>query len=903
MQLTPGTSLGPYEVLAPIGAGGMGEVYHARDTRLGRSVAIKILPHHLARTPEIRARFEREAQAISSLNHPNICTLYDIGHTEGIDYLVLEHMEGETLADRLGRGPIPTEEVLRFGFQIADALDCAHRSGIIHRDLKPGNIMLTRSGAKLLDFGLARSVELMGDGDATAASPTVGRPLTSEGAIIGTFQYMAPEQLEGTQSDVRTDLWAFGVVLYEMATGRKAFQGKSQASLIAAIMSSQPAPIASFAPMAPPELEKIVRRCLEKVPDDRWQTARDIMHELRWLQGEQSGGNRTIDSGGSLTASSTPSARSAALPVPETGGGRRSSGRSGPSRRNIAVIGIAVALALGGFEIVRWLKPGPPRLNPNLTLRSVQVPLSAISYPGLSGDGKWIALPAGDENDKWDLYFMNASGGEVRKITDDPDFGATYANISPDGSQVVYSGNRLKQRGTQIRIVPSLGGSSRSISESGIGPHWSPDGQTIGYVVVPPDARSGSQEFWTVGASGANARLVFADTLGVAGGRLGFAWSPNGRDIAWIRTLRGTSVQELFVRELASGKERQLTADGKNIDEVEWTSRDEIIFSSNRSGSSNLWMIRASGGKPTQVTNGPGPDIGVRVSADGRTILYLQRQPSSHIWLGNLESGAAREITHDDMTVNDLSLSPDRSTIAAVVRDPDPIRFVSHILLMNRDGGERRRLATPENWITSAQWSPSGGRLAYAARPVPNNGETLSVFVMNPAAPAARQQVFSGGPSIAVFWIDERTLTVVDDRRSYEVSTSGGEPLYVSPDSTYVFPSFEPPWRFSIDIRASRRGLMLLRPGASGKGTEERRLLGLEYNILAIPRGGHHIFCWRETGKVVKVAIPEGTIEPVPGFFTGLTPGTSVSSSPDAKEVVYRQPTTASRLVLIENLH
>src|SRR6186713_3247969 len=282
MTLNAGTKLGPYEILSPLGAGGMGEVYRARDTRLGREVAIKVLPQHLSSNAEIRARFEREAKTVSSLNHPHICTLFDVGREGETDYLVMELVEGETLAQRLTRGPLPAAEVLKLGEQIADALDRAHRAGVIHRDLKPGNVMLTRSGGKLMDFGLARGVGLAGAPGSGVSitgltqSPTIAQPLTAEGTIIGTFQYMAPEQLEGKEADTRSDIWALGCVLYEMATGKRAFEGKSQASLIAAILEHEPAPIASLAPMAPPALERLVRAMLAKDPDDRVQTAQDV---------------------------------------------------------------------------------------------------------------------------------------------------------------------------------------------------------------------------------------------------------------------------------------------------------------------------------------------------------------------------------------------------------------------------------------------------------------------------------------------------------------------------------------------------------------------------------------------------------------------------------------------------
>src|SRR5260370_24872757 len=286
MPLSAGARLGPYEILSALGAGGMGEVYRARDTRLDRIVAIKVLPAHLSDNPERRERFEREAKAISSLSHPHICPLYDVGQQDGVDVLVMEFLEGETLAHRLKKGPLPPEQVLQYAIQITDALDTAHRHGLIHRDLKPGNIMLTKTGAKLLDFGLAK-VRSAAAATGMTALPTQTTPLTGEGTILGTLQYMAPEQLEGAEADARTDIFALGAVIYEMATGRKAFGGKSHASLISAIMSAEPPAISTLQPLAPAALDHVVRTCLEKEPDARWQTAHDVVLELRRIAGVQ----------------------------------------------------------------------------------------------------------------------------------------------------------------------------------------------------------------------------------------------------------------------------------------------------------------------------------------------------------------------------------------------------------------------------------------------------------------------------------------------------------------------------------------------------------------------------------------------------------------------------------------
>ena len=294
MPLTSGTKLGPYEVESALGAGGMGEVYRARDTRLDRLVAVKVLPSHLANA-EAKQRFDREARAISALTHPNICTLYDVGHQDGISYIVMELLDGETLSHRLVRGAIPPDQVLKYGSEICDGLDKAHRSGVVHRDLKPGNIMLTKSGAKLLDFGLAKPPAPMNaapaglTGALTVTSPAT--PLTQQGSLVGTFQYMAPEQIEGREADARSDIFSLGAVLYEMTTGKRAFEGKSMLSVASAILEKDPEPISNIQPLVPPALDHTIRTCLAKDPEERFQTAHDVKLQLKWISqgGSQAG--------------------------------------------------------------------------------------------------------------------------------------------------------------------------------------------------------------------------------------------------------------------------------------------------------------------------------------------------------------------------------------------------------------------------------------------------------------------------------------------------------------------------------------------------------------------------------------------------------------------------------------
>ncbi len=352
MTMSSGTRLGPYEIVSAIGAGGMGEVYKARDTRLDRSVAVKIIPAEFAQNAQLKLRFEREAKVISQLSHPNICALYDVGD----NYLVMELLEGQSLAERLTRGPLPLPEVLRYGAQVAEALGQAHKAGVVHRDLKPGNVMITKSGAKLLDFGLAKSSAHVIDIDGL----TQQKSLTTEGTILGTFQYMAPEQLEGLDADARTDIFALGALLYEMATGRRAFEGKTKTSLIAAIVSGEPKPMVAIQPLAPASFEHVVQKCLEKDPDDRWQSSNDVAQELRWV---------------------ADAPQAAGLPF------------AGRSRLAVWTLGLmlVLSLALVGFLLLR--KP-----TPRVFVSSIDPPEDAsfafdTSAAQLSPDGRSMVFP------------------------------------------------------------------------------------------------------------------------------------------------------------------------------------------------------------------------------------------------------------------------------------------------------------------------------------------------------------------------------------------------------------------------------------------------------------------------------------------------------------------------------
>ncbi len=437
MPLATGTRLGPYEILSPAGAGGMGEVYRARDSRLGRDVAIKVLPLHFSQDPSRRERFEREARVVSALSHPHICALHDIGEQDGVDFLVLEYLEGETLEHRLVRGPLPTDQVLRYAMEIADALEKAHRQGVVHRDLKPGNIMLTKSGAKLLDFGVAKLTVTAPLADAlTEMTSSDKRPLTEEGSILGTVQYMAPEQLEGREADPRTDIFSLGELIYEMTTGHAAFAGRTKASLIAAILSSEPPALTQVAPVSPPALERLVRICLAKDPNERFQSAHDVKLQLAWIAegGSQAGvpapvsarrrwRERGLWAGvGLLTLAATGLGaaywRSRPAPAPVI----RSSILL-PENANVIMVGpnsMAPALSPDGRRLA-FVAIG--RQQRQIWVRSLDglsaQPLTGTEgamFPFWSSDGRFLGFFADGR-----LKKIDASGGPVQTLCDAPD--------------------------------------------------------------------------------------------------------------------------------------------------------------------------------------------------------------------------------------------------------------------------------------------------------------------------------------------------------------------------------------------------------------------------------------------------------------------------------------------------
>ncbi len=537
VSLQPGQVLQHYQIVDQIGAGGMGEVWRAKDDRLDREVAIKVLPPSFADNKDLLARFEREARSISSLNHPNICTLHDVGHENEIHYLVMELIEGEALGDRIRQGALPIEKVLEIGTQIASALEAAHEQGIVHRDLKPDNVMLTKSGAKLVDFGLAKGGGDFGTSvDSVTSLPTENRPLTEEGSILGTLHYMAPEQLDGTEADARTDIFALGTILYEMATGQRAFEASGRASLIAAIVEREPAPLSSIQPLVPPALERIVSVCLRKDPADRWQTAHDVRLGLEWAA--QAGS-------------------AAGIPAPVT---VKRKNRERLAWATAAVLLVAL-LASGWFAVSRGRAGG----NARKIAASITAPDGGrfetfggnIGSLSLSPDGRWVTFAASTPDRSTMLYIrpLDSSGAQPIDGTD----GASFPFWAPDSRQIgFFAGGKLKK-------IDRTGGAAISVCDApnGRGGTWNADG----VILFTPETQ---HPIYRVSAGGGTATPITA--LEASRNETTHRYPvflPDGRNFLYLRASHGLSSGDdgnaIWIGSLDSTETRRLMQSGGDI--------------------------------------------------------------------------------------------------------------------------------------------------------------------------------------------------------------------------------------------------------------------------------------------------------------------------------------------------
>jgi len=832
MPIAIGSRLGPFEIVSALGAGGMGEVYKARDTRLDRTVAVKVLPEQVSQSAELRARFEREARALSSFQHPHICTLYDVGEHEGTSYLVMEYLEGETLAQRLERGALPTEQLLRIAIDVADALDKAHRQGVVHRDLKPGNIILTKAGAKLLDFGLAKESRSALAANAMTAMTTGTQPLTARGTIVGTFQYMAPEQIEGQEADARADIFAFGAILYEMATGKRAFDGKTQASVIAAILASEPKPIAQLAPTAPPALDHVIKTCLAKDSDERFQSAHDLLIQLRFIANE---------------SASSASARAVAAP-------KKKLWRDARVAWGVSALALALALAAGAG----WLKFGP-RTAP--VVRAVVLPPESATlditgdFAGpamISPDGTMVAFVAHDKAGNRSVWLrpLNALGAHKLDGTEN----ASWPFWSPDSKHVAFFD------GTKLKRIPVGGGPATVLADApnARGGSWSNDN----VIVFAPDFRSGLSRVSATGGTVTELTRI----LGTEHTTHRWPWFlPDGKHLLYLATNHaGGDPQKNGVFWMSlDGKESRMVApsdaaglyangrllfhsgtvlmaqpfdpksgkltgdpatllDGVQYDSGVW----RMVMSASENGTMVYHLGRALLGVDMAWFDRAGREIGPRfardafrdpvLSPDGKKLALALGDPQWMIWTIDIATKARSRLTFDNVTHIDPAWTPDGKYLAYTIGTPPS----STIHWKRADGSGPDELLVEEKGVTVAQpaFSPDGKYVVYIRATGPSGNAIYRKPLSGEGKPEA--VVKSPAPNVNVFF-----PRVSPDGKwlAYSSNETGRREVYVT-----SFPSGEGKWQVSSDsgdVPAWRR---------DGK---ELYFVGLDQFMYAVPVG------------------------------------------------------------------
>ncbi len=704
MPLNPGVRLGPYEVVAQAGAGGMGEVYRARDTRLDRTVAIKVLPSHVAAAPELRERFEREARAVAALNHPHICTLHDVGQQDGIDFLVMEYLEGETLAERLKKGAVPMPQALQYAIEIADALDRAHRAGIVHRDLKPGNIMLTKSGAKLLDFGLAKTGANGAGGVGTSGGigapgavalasaiarvsmmPTEVTPLTMEGTILGTLQYMAPEQLQGREADARTDIFAFGAVLYEMVTGARAFGGKSQVSLMAAIMDQEPAPLSAVLPVTPPLLDHCIGTCFAKNPDARWQHAGDLLIQLKLIA--------DLGSRPEVTA------------APTTGTRPTRVAWAAAATLLAATVALAAVVAFGGNALE------PAKVSFRFETPSQASPLQIAVSP----DGTRVAAVVPGEGGGPGVLWVRALENLVGQTLPRTE-GAQHPFWSPDGRAIgFFADNKLKK-------VDLLGAPPQTLCDVSVGSGgtWNRDGVIVFGSQLGP--------LFQVSASGGiPVQLTELDTSQTETVHRHPFFLPDGDHFLYTAVSGKPELSAVYVGSLSSRDRKRLVS---STLKAVFAPPDHLLFM--RDNSTLLAQrldpdrLELSGAPFPAVTEDVGINqvnsaAGFTVSANG--VLAYRTGGAGQRALGLFDAAGTRLATVGTFAPYESpSISPDATRVAVFFRQDVGS---GDIWLLDLVRSTSSRLTFDAATDTAPIWSPDGARVVFSS----NRGGSFDLYV------------------------------------------------------------------------------------------------------------------------------------------------------------------------------
>lgn len=703
MPLANGTKLGPYEIVGPLGAGGMGEVYRARDTRLDRTVAIKILASQLSADPVRKQRFEREAKTISSLNHPHICTLHDVGSQDGVDYLVMECVEGETLAKRLEKGPLPLEQMLRYGAQIADALDKAHRSGVVHRDLKPGNIMLTPTGAKLLDFGLAKPAAPLTSA-AMLMAVTQDSPVTEQGTIVGTFQYMSPEQVEGKELDGRSDIFSLGAVLYEMLMGQRAFEGRSQLSVASAILEKEPSPITSGKPMTPPALDHAIKKSLAKHPDERWQSASDLASELKWV----------AESGSQASLAVRTAAR-------------------GKIQTVLPWLVSVVSLFALIVVVTWWRNSTPPEQTMNFP--------APMSFPAqdvaVAPNGHTVAVVAYLESARKNTIWIYELGSPGAKSLADTE-GATYPFWSADGRFLAFFADG------KLKKLELSGGPVQTICDapSGRGGTWNKDG----VIVFTPIASSGVG-LYRISASGGTVTPI--SKLDTGRGELSHRWPmflPDGRHFLYMAAnfAGQKGVDAIFVGSLDSDEKRFILEADAN---AAYAAPGYLLFYRDKTLLAQRFDSKrfALTGEPTTILTDIQYQSQVkRAVFDASEHGLLVAQSGSGVALSQLfwvdRKGVQISAVGKPQVYGNLSLAPNGESVAVSMTDMASQN--TDVWTYDLQRGTAKRLTFDPAADSISVWSPDAARLVFSSN---RNAPRNDLFMKNSDGSQEEKLIVQGG--------------------------------------------------------------------------------------------------------------------------------------------------------------
>ena len=851
-----GRKLGPYQIQVALGAGGMGEVYKARDTRLNRTVAIKVLPRHLLQRSDLRQRFEREARAIASLDHPYICALYDIGREGPTDFLVMQYLEGETLSKRLKKGPLPTAQLLSVAIQIATALDQAHRHGVVHRDLKPGNIMLTKTGAKLLDFGLAKQNRLpltrgdfrgvgspVGDrspiGDGPPLSQTKSESLTEEGMLLGTLEYMAPEQVEGKEVDSRTDIFAFRVVMYEMATGKKAFEAESKASLAAAILTSEPPPITKIQPLTPAALDRVVRGCLAKDPEERWQTARDLARELKWI----------AEAGGAL---------------PATAAGVKPTATR--QRRELLYGALAIAFFLAAIvSTVSYLRLAPAPARPII---SEILPPEKTQFnfgyrggdpgglPMLSPDGTAVAFSARDANGKTLLWIRSFDSLAAQPLAGTE--GGGWPFWSANGRSLGFLAD------SKLKVIELSGGPARVVADAPSSFYRGVSWNREGTLLFVPDFTKG---LYQVAASGGAPVLVLEPDKSKY---VGCSWPkflPDGKHFLYRALAVDPAFSGIYFASL-DGKENRLLLKEEKPPNVTYGSGYLLYVLE------NTLMAQAFDPERGQLKGDAHP-VAERIASDSPGTGFFDVSENGVLIYQTGDSLSEKRITWFDRAGKELSagergsyetlrLSPDGTKIAyVVVGDRNKDIWVEELAR-----GVQMRLTKDPGDHGNPTWSPDGSRILF--------GRDKGIYQMNSNG--------AGGKELLASWN----------------TSQAGWPTSWSPDG-----------RFILYVRGTPGGIQDVEILPLVGDRKPRLFVQNAFDGQFSPDGRWVAYTSTESGKHQIYVVPfdaTKVLDTQPGTVTSLTDRYQISASRgalarwrgDGKEIFYLEPTLRQMMMAVE---